>query len=357
MTKLFRLFTLGVFALLLLLAGCSDTEEDDEGRDRDSDSRPMPITALEVEPRTLSRQLSLSGRVRPRVTVDIAARTSGAVDRVLVDEGDAVERGDTLAQLDMSEARAELGRSEAEEERARLDYERVAQLRERDVATATEYQTARADLRVAENTTELWRTRVNYGEITAPKDAMITARHIEPGEAVQNQDVLFELAALDELVIRVGVPERDVVHLHRGLLLPVRIDAMPDALFEGRIRLISPMPRATSQLTPVEILLPPDAYETGVRPGFLARIQTPVDRRAGVLAVPSAAIGISRGERYVMRVEDDELKRTEVETGVTRGDWTEIAAGIEAGDTILATNPLEAREGQSVRVVERGASE
>ncbi len=351
MFKLFPLFVLPAIALLVLV-GCSDADGNGDSRERES--RPMPITALEVTPRTLSRQLSLSGRVRPRVTVDIAARTSGAVDRVLMDEGKAVARGDVLAQLDMSEARAELGRSEAEEERARLDYERVAQLRERDVATATEYQTARADLRVAENTTELWRTRVNYGEIIAPRSAVVTTRHIEPGEAVQNQDVLFELAALDELVIRVGVPERDVVHLQQGQLLPVRIDAMPEALFEGRIRLISPMPREASQLTPVEILLPPDAYESGVRPGFLARIQTPVDRREGVLAVPSAAIGISRGERYLMRVEGDELKQTEVETGVTRGEWTEITRGIEAGDTILATNPLEARDGQSVRIVERG---
>ena len=354
MFKLFHPFVLAVIALLLL-QGCSDSDGNGDSRDRES--RPMPITALEVTPRTLSRQLSLSGRVRPRVTVDIAARTSGAVDRVLVDEGDAVARGDVLARLDMSEARAELGRSEAEEERARLDYERVAQLRERDVATATEYQTARADLRVAENTTELWRTRVDYGEIIAPRSAVVTTRHVEPGEAVQNQDVLFELAALDELVIRVGVPERDVVHLQQGQLLPVRIDAMPEALFEGRIRLISPMPRETSQLTPVEILLPPDAYQSGVRPGFLARIQTPVDRREGVLAVPSAAIGISRGERYLMRVEDGELEQIEVETGVTRGEWTEITQGIEAGDTILATNPLEARDGQSVRVVERGASQ
>ena len=354
MFKLFPLFVLPAIALLVLV-GCSDADGNGDSRERES--RPMPITALEVTPRTLSRQLSLSGRVRPRVTVDIAARTSGAVDGVLVDEGDAVERGDVLARLDMSEARAELGRSEAQEERARLDYERVAQLRERDVATATEYQTARADLRVAENTTELWRTRVDYGEIIAPRSAVVTTRHVEPGEAVQNQDVLFELAALDELVIRVGVPERDVVHLQQGQLLPVRIDAMPEALFEGRIRLISPMPRETSQLTPVEILLPPDAYQSGVRPGFLARIQTPVDRREGVLAVPSAAIGISRGERYLMRVEDGELEQIEVETGVTRGEWTEITQGIEAGDTILATNPLEARDGQSVRVVERGASQ
>ena len=354
MFKLFPLFVLPAIALLVLV-GCSDADGNGDSRERES--RPMPITALEVTPRTLSRQLSLSGRIRPRVTVDIAARTSGAVDRVLVDEGDAVARGDVLARLDMSEARAELGRSEAQEERARLDYERVAQLRERDVATATEYQTARADLRVAENTTELWRTRVDYGEIIAPRSAVVTTRHVEPGEAVQNQDVLFELAALDELVIRVGVPERDVVHLQQGQLLPVRIDAMPEALFEGRIRLISPMPRETSQLTPVEILLPPDAYQSGVRPGFLARIQTPVDRREGVLAVPSAAIGISRGERYLMRVEDGELEQIEVETGVTRGEWTEITQGIEAGDTILATNPLEARDGQSVRVVERGASQ
>lgn len=342
---------LGLVAMILVVTGCSgdETGNDSQGRE----SRPMPIEVVDVMPRELSRQLSLSGRVRPRVTVRVAARTSGAVDQVSVEEGDPVDRGDILARLDMSEAKAELARARAEQESARLDYRRVAELREREVATATEYQNARAALQVAESTTLLWQTRVDYGEIRAPRDAVVTRRRIEPGESVQNQDVLFELAAMDELIVRVGVSERDIVHLSVGEVVPVRFDALGDRVFQGRIRHIAPMPEDTSQLTPVEVLLPAGAREEGVRPGFLARIQGTVDRRPDLLAVPSRAVGMSRGERYVMVANDDRLERRVVETGVTRGEWTEITTGLEEGEIVLASNPLEMRDGQRVRIVGR----
>ncbi len=340
-----------VLLTFMLLSACGTEENGDSPRERQS--RPMPIEVVDVAPRELVREISLSGRVRPRVMVRVAARTSGAVDEVTADEGDWVNQGEVLVRLDMSEAQAELARAEAEAETARLDYQRVSELREREVATATEYQNARAALQVAESTTLLWRTRVDYGEIRAPRDAVVTRRHLEPGEAIQNQDVLFELAAMDELIVRVGVPERDIVHLNVGDLLPMRLDALPDSVFQTRIRHIAPMPESGSQLTPVEFALPADAVDEGVRPGFLARIQGSVDRRTGVLAVPSGAVGMSRGERYLMVVDEDRLERRVVETGVTRGGWTEIISGLQEGEVVLATNPLEMRDGQSIRIVGR----
>jgi membrane fusion protein, multidrug efflux system len=311
----------------------------------------MPVAALEVQPRDLSRRLSLSATVQPRVTVRLASRAQGTLQVVLVEEGDPVREGEHLAQLDMSEAAAELDRASAQEEEAQLGYRRVADLRGSGVASIAEYERARAALRIAQSERGLWETRLSFGRISAPLDGVVTARHVEPGEAVSAYATLFELAAMDELVLRLGVSELDVVHLQVGQPVPVRLDALPGLKLTGTIRRIFPMADRASRLVTVEVALPPDAAEHGVRPGFLGRVVTAVDARPQALAVPAAAVGENGDIRYVLVIEGDQLSYREIEPGVTRGQWTEVVSGLEPGEIVLATNPIDMREGQRVRIV------
>ena len=340
-----------LFPLLILAmsTGCSD--DPDNEAEPGSDRQSTPIAAVELQPRDLSRELALSGSVEPRVRIRLASRASGTLSRVGPEEGDRVSAGEVLAELDMSEEEAELRRSRAQEQEARLSYERASNLRERQAISQSEYENARVALQVAESDRSLWQTRVAFGQVRAPRDAVITARYFEPGEAVQAQETLFELAAMDELVMRLGVSELDVVHLAPGQVVPIRLDAMPGQVFEGSIRRIFPGAEAGSRLVTVEVSLPEGAAEQGVRPGFLGRIRMPVDPRPEAIAVPASSIGEDGDVRYVYVVEDEILKRREISTGVTRGQWTEVTEGLEAGEIVLATNPLDMREGQAVRVV------
>ena len=347
LNRLCRLFC--PVLIVMVSAGCAGdpADEAEPGSARQS----TPIAAVELQPRDLSRELALSGSVEPRVRIRLASRTSGTLRRVGPEEGDRVSVGEVLAELDMSEEEAELRRARAQEEEARLSYERASNLRERQAISQSEYENASVALQVAESDRSLWQTRVAFGQVSAPRDAVVTARYFEPGEAVQARETLFELAAMDELVLRLGVSELDVVHLQPGQSVPIRLDAMRGELLEGSIRRIFPGAEADSRLVTVEVSLPEGAAEQGVRPGFLGRIRMPVDPRPEAIAVPASAIGEDGDSRYVYVVEDDTLKRREIRTGVTRGQWTEVTEGLEAGEIVLATNPLDMQEGQAVRVV------
>ncbi|MCG5500288.1 efflux RND transporter periplasmic adaptor subunit [Ectothiorhodospira lacustris] len=345
----YRCLSLLLLAATLSAIGCGgDTPA---SNDAPRVERGAPIAAMEVQPRDLSRSLSLSATVEPRVVIRLASRTSGTIDRITVEAGDRVRQGDLLLALDLSEHQAELARAGAEEEEATLDYRRARELRSSGVVSDADYQRARVALHISRSQRELWETRVAYGRVTAPLDAVVTARHVEPGEAVEAQDTLFELAALDELVMRPGVSEMDVIHLSVGQTLPIRLDALPERVLEGRIRRIFPMADAASRLVTVEVALPASASTGGVRPGFLGRIQTPIDPRPEALAVPAAAIGEDSEGRYLYVIEEEHLVRRTVDIGVTRGPWTEILKGLTPGDIILATNPIDMREGQRVRIV------
>lgn len=333
-------------AMLAALAGCAQDEETTPPA-----RSATPIAAYEVATRDLSRPLRLAAPVETRALIRLAARTAGTVQEVLFEEGERVQKDQLLARLDVAEAEAELARTEAELASAKLDYDRAVELRRRGVATELEFQTARVAMEVAESHRTLWRSRVGYGRIQAPQDSMVIARYVEPGEAVQTQDTLFELANMEQLVLRLGVSEMDVVHLQHGQIIPLTLDALPGVTLEGQVRRIFPAAQGTSRLITVEVQLPADSYERGVKPGFLARVDTAIDPRPNTLVVPSAAIGSDEEGFYVYIISDERLQRRNVEPGITRGRWTELVTGVEVGERILASNPIDMSDEQPVRVV------
>lgn len=338
-----------VIGALGLLAACSGDAP--STADSDAGERRTPIAVYEVSPRDLSRQVTLSASVQPRYHIHINSRLTGAIQSVDVEEGDVVAEGDVLLSFDVQEEQVELQRAQARATETRLEQERLEQLIDSQSISESELQRAQAAAQVAEAEQALWQTRVNFGTVRAPQDAVVTARHVEPGEVVESQQPLFELAVMNELVVRPGISERDVRHLSVGQVVPVNLDALPEQTIDGRIRRIFPLADATSRLVTIEISLPEDAFERGVRPGYLGRIPMVVDARPDTIAVPAAAIGDGEEGRYIYVVEDERLQRREVEVGITRGQWTEIRSGLAAGEIVLASNPIDMSDGTPVRIV------
>ncbi len=336
--------------LLGMLVGCGSEPQPATQGARGAGA-PIAVAAIEISARDLYRTLVVTGTVEPRHRVRLASRIAGLVHTVRVEEGQQLAASEVLAELDMAELRAELTRARAEEEAARLSFQRATELHARGVQSTSQLDAARVALEVAESEHALRRTRVDFGTIVSPLDAVVSARMVEPGEAVQAHATLFELVTLHELVMRVGVSELDVVHLRVGDVVPVLVDALPAVALEGVVSKIFPTADTASRLTSVEIALPSESASLGLRPGFMARLSARIDVRANVLAVPVAAVGRDASGHYVYVIDDGTLQRREITLGAGYAEWTEIKAGLQAGEVVLASNPIGMRNGQSVRVV------
>lgn len=339
-------------SLLLLggMLGCSEAGSSESGEERaDAQEEPsLAVAAVDVRPRTLTQRISASNPVEAIRTVHPASPTTGTVRRVHVTEGDRVQTGDLLAELDVREQQAELQRAQARLSREQAAYERVRQLRERDFSSQQEYESQKAERDVAASEVELWETRVEMGQIRATTDAVVTARHTEPGEAVSSNDALFALADVSTLVVRVGVSERHIPRMEAGQPVELRLDAYPNDVFGGTVRRIFPHADDDRRVR-VEIALDEEARERA-RPGFLARLQLTVDERAGVHAVPSEALLGSGNDPAVFVIANDTLERRSVTRGVDRGGWTEIQEGLRDGEWVVASNPATLQPGTRVRI-------
>lgn len=314
--------------------------------------RQLPVRAYTVARRTLEREVLVAGTVEPLRSIELAARTDGVVERVLVEAGDRVRAGQLLATIDVREQAAELARANAALTEARTNFERLDALRDRNFVDQASVVRAKAALEVAETDVNLWQTRIDFGRIEASIAGVVIERRIEPGAAVARLAPAFELADLDQLVLRLGVSELDAAGIAVGTEVPVQIDALGQTAVEARVRRVFPSADRTSRLVTVELELP-GAYAThGVRPGYLARARFSVDRRREVVAVPAAAVALG-SEPYVMVIgAEGTLERRPVRVGVVQGDWREIVEGISEGEQLVATSPLDLADGDAVRVVE-----
>lgn len=336
--------------VLLLLSGCERAITEPAPAPRAEFS--LPVQAAEVVPRDLSRTIRVSAPVEPLRTVRLATSIEGIVSAVLVEEGDTVRSGEVVARLDVAEQRAELARAQARQEEREAHLARLDDLRRRDYVDAGTFDAARAELAIAGSEVELWQTRVGFGTLRASAGGTVIARHVEPGEAVSRHAPVVDLADLEQLVLRLGVSELDVVALRPDAPVQVAVDALAAGQqIDGQIRRIFPAAESASRLVVVEVALP-DAAAQGVRPGYLARAELLVDRRERALAVPVSAVAELEEGHYVMLIgNDDRLERRPVRIGIARGAWQEILEGLAPGDRVVATNPLDLSEGARVRIV------
>lgn len=344
-----------IMLIWLLASGCTDSGGSRGAQDSGEEGRPSgrPVAAVELTPRDLSRHVEWLAPVQTRHPVRVSTRVAGIVETLHAEEGDEVAAGELLATLDTRESSAELARAAAEEMLARTELGYQETLHASDTVSRHELERARTALAVAVAERELWQARVDLAAIHAPRDGRVSARHVEPGESAEADQLLFELIDPHDLVVRPAVSERDLVHIDVGSSARVRLDALPDAEVEGQVSRLFPAADSDSRLFRVEFRLQEDAGAAlGVRPGFLARVQLQLDSRPAVLAVPAAAIGEDENGRFVFVISEGELERRGIEPGVTRGEWTEIRAGLESGEAVLASNPIDMRAGEQVRIVD-----
>ena len=350
-----RAFQLGIVIVVLsplILVACSQQPESRSLGDGQRMRPAYPVLSAPVIRQDLSRSITLSNPIEALRTIDLAARTDGVVISVSVEEGDMVSQGDTLAEIDVREQRAELARAKARLQERQANFDRFEQLKARDYVDQASYETAKAELAIAKGDVELWQTRVDFGMLKSTVSGTVVDRMVEPGEAVARHGAVFSVADLSSLVIRLGVSELDVGQLSVGQLVDVTVDAVdPDRVIQGAIRRIFPAADEASRLITVEIELK-NEETMALRPGYLARVDLLVESYQDVLAIPAISIAQESDEAYVMVItEDMRLERRVVELGLSRGALREVTSGLEPGERVVPANPSEMSHGDLVRIV------
>jgi membrane fusion protein (multidrug efflux system) len=209
--------------------------------------------------------------------VVISARITGIVDQVLVDRGSVVKKGQPLANLDSREADADVRQTKEDMELKKTQFDRAQSLTTSEVGSKADLDEKRALYGVSVAAYEKAKTLRDYTVIRAPFDGVVTDKYIRVGQKVVDigKEPLFKVTALEPLLARVYVSDRDISKIRRGDAVEVVPRNSPNVRASGRVEYISPTVDAGSETVEVIVRVRRDASPSILRPGVAVEIRFP----------------------------------------------------------------------------------
>ena len=175
----------------------------------------------------------------------------------------------------------------------------------------------------------MWRSRLRdlqlrEAAIRAPFAGTITARHVKAGNTLNAGDPAFDIKRFRTLEAGLNVPERQLAHLDTGQDAGIRIDALPQQRFIGRVKRISPVVDSGSGTFRVTVEVAND--DRALKPGMFARIEIRYDSHEEALLVRKDAVVTRNNQTAVFVVRDGVAHRQQVVIGYSSEDSVEILA-------------------------------
>lgn len=313
----------------------------------------LPTAAVAVEAAhmgDIATYYSATASLDPNKEADVLARVSGVIRTLYAEEGDWVDEGDVLMDIDDAEYRHRATQAEVALTQQRLSLERTEKMLAQGLVSAEEADAARSQMKAAEAEWELAVLELSYTKVTAPFSGRVVRRSVDQGRTVSNGTVLYTLADLSRLLARVHVPAREFRNIQTDQPVQLVVDSTGDRL-SGRIHLVSPVvdPTAGTIKVTVEVL----EFPPSTRSGDFAVVSIVTDRHENVLVVPRFSVLTERDERVVYVVEEDRAVRRVVRVGFEDDVSAEILDGIQAGDLVVVQGQRSLSDGQPVSILDR----
>jgi len=285
-----------IITLIIFTLSCTKNESTDEANQ--TQNRPaVPVSVMKIKTTEIAEQLKIIGDIRSLYQVDIFSKVSGVIRSEKVGLGEQVSKDLVLA--------------EVQQDIPGMEFTPV--------------------------------------KIEATQDGIISLDLVEEGARITPQQKLYTIQRIDQVYMVGRVLESMLSHLKTGWIVPVKVDAFPQEIFDGKITEISPVIDPVSRMGEVKIQIANSRMK--LKPGMFAQAEIKVSSHPGLL-VPIDAI-IRRGaNQYIFKIENDIAHQIKIETGIAFDDNMEVFNQLKEGDRIVVFGQNLLNDLSAVKVVE-----
>jgi len=332
------------FILIGLLSGCSSS------KGKETTEKPVAVEIKRIKAMDLPVEVETTGRLSANKDVTLMAEVSGSVKTYLADMGDTVERNQALVkinpvdyQLALNEAKANLTSAQAQLDLATKSYERSKALLLRDVISKdtfdkseSQYKASLAGLNRIKAMVDIARERLNKTTIRAPFSGRVANRMVEVGQTVGPGQPVMSIVDLDPMRVRIGLSEKDYIHLDLDDPVSVSIDAFPENSITARIDMIGVKSDPRTNTFDVDILV--DNPDHRLKAGLTARVRITADIIPNTILIPQSTILFRERNKEVYIVDaNNKAQRRLLRLGVNVGADVQVLAGLSENDRLVIT--------------------
>ena len=322
------------------------------------------IPVSKVRTATIAEEIVAVGRLRATFSTELRSEINGRIVKILVIDGQKVERDQEILRMDqqdlltqIQEIERNIEAAKLKAQRARRDHERLIDLQQRGVVTVKDFEDSRITYSLSENDAAIaearaanLRDKLTKTVIRAPHAGTLLLRDLTEGQvitsaAAQNGGTLLgEVADLAALMVRTNINEIDVARLRVSDTARVRVDSIRSVQLSGSIKRIATSatesPGDRTRVFPVDVIL--EEADERLRPGMSATVMFTLARADDALSVPlSAVFSTAESARYVFLRKGETFAVHPVEIGIADTRRVQVLSGLEIGDEVALSRPLE----------------
>lgn len=309
------------------------------------------VIVAEAKVLTFPLTIEALGTANANESLEIRPQISERITAIRFDEGQDVESGQTLVELEGIQARAAVASARAVLVESEGQLRRARRLMETKAISAAELEqrTARRDADRA--ALDMAEARLADTIVRAPFDGRVGLRRVSLGSLVTPETVVTTLDDTDPIKLDFDVPETAFARLAEGLPVAARSAAWPDLVFRGEVASIDTRIDPVSRTVTVRALVPNP--EGRLRPGMFLTVKL-LREDVSALLIPEQAIVPEQSRQFVLVVgEDGVVEKRPVRTGRRRPGQVEVLSGLTEGEVVIAEGTQKARPGSRVEEVGR----
>lgn len=304
-------------------------------------TRPSEVATVAPTRGDAAEIVYATGVVEPRTWAKVTPLLRERIVELCNCEGEAVEKGAVLARLDDRQAQATLAELRARQKSIAADYDRMAALVERRVASDQALDRARSDLGQVQALIAGQETRLESYVLRAPMSGVVLRQDGEVGEVAEPGTVLFWVGEPKPLWVVADVNEEDIPRVTVGQRAVLKADAFPNRILEAHVDSVTPKGDPVAKTYRVRLALPDT---TPLRIGMTVEVNVIVQVSSNALLVPTNAL---RGSSLFV-VENGAARRHDVTVGIRGASHTQIVTGLDETERVIVPFPEDLADGAKV---------
>ena len=299
--------------------------------------RPITISVLEVKSQRMEVNLRYSGTVEASQTIPLNFQTTGTVEKVFVDAGDAVKKGQVLATIDKSDNQNMYEITNSKYQQAKDAYNRLKTVHDQGSLSEIKWVEMETNLAQAKASLDISKNNLDKCSMRAPVNGIIGRRNIEPGmSSITLTSSPFDLVEITTVYVKIAVPENEIGKIRKGDIASAVVSALNNKQFEGEITNLSPVADTFSRTYDAKITVKNQNLE--LKPGMVCDVILNLKTEKEMILVPYQSVSKDpEGNTYLFVVDSNRktVKKQIIKTGYYNSDKLEVLTGLTQGQIIV----------------------
>jgi len=346
---------------IVVFGGCG-SEKGSTGTTQEE--APVAIAVVTAVKGDISSYINATGTVHPKQEAYLTPKIGGRIERIFVDEGDRINQGQQLIQLEQTKlimakkeataalntAQAELRMAELSQANLKRNLKRVEELHKQQVVDEQKYDATKTDYLNAEAQQQLSRARVEQAKaqlaqveqdladsvVYAPFAGFVVEKMMNEGEMIytMSPSKVLHVTDISRVKIECDVAEAKKQYIHPGKEATIEVDARPGEPFIGTITTINPLVDPSSRTFKIKIEIENPHYK--LESGMFARIKILEQEKKGAILVPLKSVIERKGKKVLFIVENSRAQIVPVALGINDNKTTEVLSGLTGGELVVS---------------------